>query len=324
MSGSGSASSSGAIAAGRVLGSADVAPDDAADLAQVELLRERRRRRHGGEGEEAVQLARGVRDEVAVGREHLGALLDRPEGRAADDRAHLVQAEEERGDDAEVAAAAADRPVQVGVLVRRGADPLAAREHDLGLEQVVDRQAALAGQVADAAAEGEAADAGGRDDPARRRQPVLVGRGVDFAPDAAAADPHRAGLRIDLDVLQAREVEDDAVVTGPQAGAVVAAAADREQELVVAGEGDDLGDVVGVGAARRSAPGAGRSSRCRPRAPRRSRRRRGRSAVPRIRRSRCGPSASRVSGVLIVFLLAVVSSHFDEARARDCSCHDLN
>ena len=111
-----------------------------------------------------------------------------------------------------------------------GADPLAARQHDLRLEQVVDRQAALAGQVAHAAAEREAADAGGRDDPARRRQPVLVGRGVDFAPGAAAADPHRAGLGIDLDVLQAREVEDDAVVAGAQPGAVVAAAAHRQQE----------------------------------------------------------------------------------------------
>ena len=84
---------------------------------------------------------------------------------------------------------------QVGVLVGGGADPLAAGEHDLRLEQVVDRQAALAGQVAEAAAEREAADAGGRDDPARGRQPVLVGRGVDFAPECSRRRPARSAPR---------------------------------------------------------------------------------------------------------------------------------
>ena len=64
-----SASSSGAIARGRVLlARAGVAPDDAAHLAQVELLGERRAGRHAEEGEEAVQLARRARQEVAVDR----------------------------------------------------------------------------------------------------------------------------------------------------------------------------------------------------------------------------------------------------------------
>ena len=188
---------------GRVLLAADVAPDDAADLAQVQLLGERRRGRHRGEGEEAVELPRGGGQELAVGREHLGGLLDAPERRAGDDRADLVQAERERRDDAEVAAAAADRPEQVGVLVLARADALAARQDDLRLEQVVDREAALAGQVAEAAAEREAADAGGRDDPAGRGEAVLVGRGVDLAPGAAAADPDGPRLRVDLDSLAA-------------------------------------------------------------------------------------------------------------------------
>ena len=233
-----------------VLLRADVAPDDAADLAQVDLLGERRPRRHGVEGEEAVQLARRSREKLAVDREHLGAGLDRPERRPADDRAHLVQPEEERGDDAEVAAAAPDRPVQIGVLVGARAHALAACQHELRLEQVVDREPALAGQVADAAAEGEAADPGGRDDPARRREPVLVRRPIDFAPGAAAADPDGAGLRIDLDVLQRREVDDDAVVARSQAGAVVAAAADGQEQVVVACERDGHGDVVRTRALR--------------------------------------------------------------------------
>ena len=164
--------------------------------------------------------------------------------------AHLVQAEQERRDDAEVAAAAADRPVQVGVLVRARADALAVREHELGLEQVVDREPEGARQVPETAAEREPADAGGRDDAAGGRQSVLAGRAVDLAPRAAAADADGARLRVDLDVAQQREVDHDAVVARPQPGAVVPAAADREQQVVLAREPDGPGHVGGAGAAR--------------------------------------------------------------------------
>ena len=127
------------------------------------------------EREEPVELARRVGQELPVGREHLGGRLDRPEGRPGDHRAGVVEPEDELGDDGEVAAAAAQRPEQVGVLLGARPDALAAREHDLGLEQVVDREPVGAGQVTEAAAEGEATDARGRDDPARGREPVLVG-----------------------------------------------------------------------------------------------------------------------------------------------------
>ena len=46
----------------------------------------------------------------------------------------LVQAEQERGDDAEVAAAAAERPEEVGVLVGVRPHVTAVRQHDLGVE----------------------------------------------------------------------------------------------------------------------------------------------------------------------------------------------
>src|SRR5207245_2067638 len=99
----------------------------------------------------------------------------------------LVQPEEERRDDAEVAAAAADRPVEVGVLVRAGTHLVAVRENHLGFEKVVDRQAALPGQVPEPAAERQPADAGGGDDPARCGESVLARRAVDLTPDAPAA-----------------------------------------------------------------------------------------------------------------------------------------
>jgi hypothetical protein len=71
-----------------------------------------------------------------------------------------VQADGEPGDDSEVAAAAAERPEQVWVLLRAGGADLAVRGDDLGLDQVVDGPAEPAGQVSEAAAEGESGDAG--------------------------------------------------------------------------------------------------------------------------------------------------------------------
>ena len=67
--------------------------------------------------------------------------------------------EPEAGHDAEVAAAAADRPEEVGLVVGVDARAPAVGGHDLGGEQVVDRQAVLAHEIADAAAERDAADA---------------------------------------------------------------------------------------------------------------------------------------------------------------------
>ncbi len=160
-----------------------------------------------------------------------------------------MEPEEERGDDAEVAAAAAHRPEQVRVLVRAGRHEPPVGQHDVGLEQVVDGQAALAGQVAEAAAEREPADAGGGDDAAGRGEAEGVGGVVDVAPGAAAADARGPGGRIDPDALHRREVDDEPVVAGAEAGAVVAAAADGEEQAVFAGEVDGGDDVGGVGAA---------------------------------------------------------------------------
>ena len=237
----------------------------------MELLGEGRRRRDRCEGEEAVELARGVRQEVSVGGQHLGAQLDRPEGRAADDRRDLVQPEEEGGDDAEVAAAAPDRPVEVGVLVRGGTDRLAACEHDVGLEQVVDREAALAGQMPEAATQRETTDAGGRDDPARCRQAVLVGRGIHFAPGAATADPRRPSAGIHLRLPSGpRGREPRRRRTFP-----ARRRCGRRRARPARGRGQRRTRRPSrrrrSRCSSRSAQGAGRSSRCTPCGPRRSR-----------------------------------------------------
>ena len=86
--------------------------------------------------------------------------FQRPQHRPAVDGAERVQAEEERGHDPEVAAAAAHGPEEVGVLLRVGGDDAAVGQHHLDAEQVVDGQAVGAREVADAAAQGQPADAG--------------------------------------------------------------------------------------------------------------------------------------------------------------------
>jgi hypothetical protein len=87
----------------------------------------------------------------------------------------------------------------------------------------------IARQVADTAAERDAADAGGRDDAGGRRQPVLAGRAIQLAQRGPAADANGARCRVDLDLLEQREVEHDAIVDGAEPGAVVAAAANRKR-----------------------------------------------------------------------------------------------
>ena len=81
------------------------------------MLGERRPRRDDEEGEEAVDLTRRLGDELAIPLQHLDAVLDVPEHRAGVVGVDRVRLEQERRDHAEVAAAAAHRPEQIGVLL---------------------------------------------------------------------------------------------------------------------------------------------------------------------------------------------------------------
>ena len=140
----------------------------------------------GGAFSPAIRVpmsAREVRDEVAAEAQHLAPRSTTPEEEPeVDDRPDLVQPELERGHDAEVAAAAAECPEQVGVLVGRGAQDPPVGGHDLGREEVVDGQTGPAAEPADPAAEREPADAGVADEAADRGQPVRLRRGVDVGP----------------------------------------------------------------------------------------------------------------------------------------------
>src|SRR5690606_19485251 len=153
-------------------------------------------------------------------------------------------------DDAEVAAAAAQRPQQVGVLVGVGADDAPVGGDQLGREQVVAGEAVLALQPAGAAAHREAGDAGGRHAAAGGGEAVRGRGAVGGRPGGAAADAHAPGLRVDRDLVHRTDVEDEAVLHQGAAGDRVAAGADADGQVVVAGERERRDDVGG-----RRAPG---------------------------------------------------------------------
>ena len=238
--------------------------------------------------EEAVDGARRRGHELAVEAHHLGRLLDRPERRARHHGgADRVRAELERGDDAEVAAAAAQRPEQVGVLVGAGVHLRAVGQHHVGADQAVDREPEAARQVAEAAAEREPADAGGRDDPRRRRAAVLGGGLVDLPPGAAApdADACRARDRRPRRPCPARSMT-SAVVDDAEAAAVVSAAAYRDRRCRGRARTRCSARRRRRSRSARSPPDGGRSCRCGRRGPRRS---------PDRRARRCGRSRSASS-----------------------------
>ena len=112
------------------------------------------------------------------------------------DRAEGVERELELGHDAEVAAAAAQRPEQLRVAVLAGDHHAAVRGHDDRAHEVVAGEPGRAHQEPDAAAQGQAADPGIDERAAGRRQPVRRRGAVDVLPQRPAAGPGASPLRI--------------------------------------------------------------------------------------------------------------------------------
>jgi len=171
------------------------------------------------------------------------------EGAAEDDRADRVQAVLERGDDAEIAAAAAQPPEEVVVLDGARRDEASVGGDHVGREEVVAGQAVLSHQPTDPAAEGEARDPGARDQAAGGGEPERLRVVIELRPHDPAFGSRGAVARIDADALHRREVEDDAAVARAEAGDVVPAGADGDDELVPAGEAEACDHVRRAGAA---------------------------------------------------------------------------
>src|SRR5680860_508036 len=198
--------------------------------------------------EKAAELLGRRLDEIAVELHHRRCIVDLVEHRAADDVAHLMESKLEAGDDAEVAAPAPQRPEEVLILRVTGRDLATVGEYDIGGEQVVDRQPVPARQVADSAAEGEAAYAGRRDDPTRSGKAERVGGVVDVTPGCPATDTGSAFDRVHGDSPHGRQIDDKAVVDGAKSGNAVPTAAHGEIQPAVDRRGNRRHHVRGVDA----------------------------------------------------------------------------
>ena len=118
-----------------------------------------------------------------------------------------MQAELEGCGDAEVASAAAERPEQLGVVLLPRDDDRAARRHDLRANETVAAESVLRGEVSDAAAERQPGDAGGADDPARRREPERLRGRVEVEPRRSTLGAGDPGVPVDVDCAHRREVD---------------------------------------------------------------------------------------------------------------------
>jgi hypothetical protein len=91
---------------------------------------------------------------------------------------NIEQPEFELGVDTEVSATTANRPKQVRILILRCPQDAAVSHNHLRGNQVVDREAAQAGQPARAAAQSQPAYSGMPDDASRNSEPVSLSSGV--------------------------------------------------------------------------------------------------------------------------------------------------
>ena len=149
-----------------------------------------------------------------------------------------MQLELERCDDPEVATAAAQAPEEVRVLVLARDDEVAVGRDDVAGAQVVDRETELPHQVADAATEGQAPDAGVADDAAGDREPECLALAVDMVVEATSLDADRPRERVDPRAGHEREVDHQAVIAEGVAGDGVPAAAHRGEQIVLARKPD--------------------------------------------------------------------------------------
>jgi hypothetical protein len=188
-----------------------------------------------------------VRHEIAPTLHHLSGV-----GRAIDRRdehhrrADGVNLELERGDHAEVAAAAADAPEKLGIFILAGGAQHTVGGDDIDRDDVVEAQAELAAQPTDTAGQRQPGDAGRRNQATGGRQAVYLGLAIEIAPGRAALDPGAPRLGIDVHGVHVRQIDQDAAVARTAARRVVAATAHRGEQPFLTCEVDRGNDVGGA------------------------------------------------------------------------------
>lgn len=157
-----------------------------------------------------------------------------------------MQPELEAGRHPEVAATAADGPEQVGVVVLVHHQQFAVGRDDLRGQQIVDGHSVLAGQVTDAATQGDAPDPDEAAVAESGREPVLRGGFGVLARGDAGLGPGGTGLDVDLQRPHAGQVQDDAALADTVPGRAVSTAADSQLEPGLSRQRHDARHLCGV------------------------------------------------------------------------------
>jgi len=216
---------------------------------ELQLRGHERGRRGGVERGQRGHLIGQVGGPPVVLGEHLGATVTPVQHEPTQHRGHRMPAEGERRDDTEVAAAAADRPEQLRMLILVGDHRGPVGGDQLDLHQVVAAVPVPAGQPPDATAEGQTADPGRGDHPAGGGQPMYSGRGVQRRPGAPTTGADRPRRRVHHHRGHVGQVDHHPGVADPQPGDVVATATDRDGQVMLPGQPDRRGHVIRGGGA---------------------------------------------------------------------------
>jgi hypothetical protein len=149
-----------------------------------------------------LRLVRQRAAKVAIETQHVARLIERIEHHAAEHLRHHVEPKLDRRDDAEVSAAAAERPKEL--LVRHGARAveLPVGGHDLGADQIVDREPVLAHEPTQTAAEGETGDPGVRNRAACGCETVRLSLPIELTPQRAALRRNSSRRGVDTNAFQ--------------------------------------------------------------------------------------------------------------------------
>ena len=180
-----------------------------------------------------------------------GACSSRPEDRPAQhQRPDRVQVVLEGGGDPEVAAAAAQAPEEIRVVIGVDALQLAVGGHELGGAQVVDHEPVAAQQVSEPAAERQPRDPHVTDRRACGGQPVPLGCEVELALAQTGGGPRDGRHRVNGHGLHQRQVDHDRAVAHRMADGRAPTAADGDLQITLAREAQRLLHVIGPRAPR--------------------------------------------------------------------------
>ena len=113
----------------------------------------------------------------------------------------------------------------------------------------------LAHQPADPATEGEAGDAGRRDQTASHRQPERLCFVIELSPGHATLHDDALGIRVDPDPFHLGQVDDHSAVRGREPRQAVSTTPNGKLEILTVGElhgSDDVGDTGAADDERRT------------------------------------------------------------------------